>query len=41
MARRIQRRRNRGWRMPEQAVYVGRPSRWGNYSAFNALRAAV
>ena len=28
--RRIQRRRERGWRMPEGAVYVGRPSRWGN-----------
>lgn len=28
--RRIQRRRTNGWRMPEGAVYVGRPSRWGN-----------
>lgn len=27
---RIQRKRVRGWRMPEGAVYVGRPSRWGN-----------
>lgn len=27
---RIQRRRTRGWRMPEGAVYVGRPSKWGN-----------
>lgn len=27
---RIQRRRTRGWRMPEGAVYVGRPGRWGN-----------
>jgi hypothetical protein len=27
---RIQRRRVKGWRMPEGAVYVGRPSRWGN-----------
>lgn len=27
---RIQRKRTRGWRMPEGAVYVGRPSRWGN-----------
>ena len=27
---RIQRKRARGWRMPEGAVYVGRPSRWGN-----------
>lgn len=28
--KRIQRRRTPGWRMPEGAVYVGRPSRWGN-----------
>jgi hypothetical protein len=28
--KRIQRKRTRGWRMPEDAVYVGRPSRWGN-----------
>lgn len=28
--RRIQRRRTAGWRMPEGAIYVGRPSRWGN-----------
>ena len=27
---RIQRRRCRGWRMPADAVYVGRPTRWGN-----------
>lgn len=27
---RVQRRRDRGWRMPPGAVYVGRPSRWGN-----------
>jgi hypothetical protein len=27
---RIQRRRSKGWRMPEGAVYVGRPSKWGN-----------
>lgn len=27
---RIQRRRAKGWQMPEGAVYVGRPSRWGN-----------
>jgi hypothetical protein len=30
MPRRIQRQRTKGWRMPEGAVYVGRPSRWGN-----------
>ena len=28
--RRIQRQRKKGWRMPEGAIYVGRPSRWGN-----------
>ena len=27
---RIQRKRTKGWRMPEGAVYVGRPSKWGN-----------
>jgi hypothetical protein len=27
---RIQRRRTKGWRKPEGAVYVGRPTRFGN-----------
>ena len=27
---RIQRKRTKGWRMPENTVYVGRGSRWGN-----------
>lgn len=27
---RIQRHRIRGWRMPQGALYVGRPSKWGN-----------
>src|SRR5690625_4484406 len=27
---RIQRRRTKGWRMPEGAIYVGRPSKWCN-----------
>jgi len=27
---RIQRKRTKDWRMPEGAVYVGRPTRWGN-----------
>ena len=27
---RIQRSRAKGWRMPEGAVYVGRPTIWGN-----------
>lgn len=30
MPKRIQRKRTKGWRMPPGAVYVGRPSRWGN-----------
>lgn len=30
MPKRIQRKRSKGWQMPEGAVYVGRPSRWGN-----------
>lgn len=28
--KRIQRQRTRGWRMPEGAIYVGRPTKWGN-----------
>lgn len=28
--KRIQRKRTKGWRMPEGAVYVGRGSIWGN-----------
>jgi hypothetical protein len=28
--KRIQRKRAKGWRMPENVVYVGRRTRWGN-----------
>lgn len=28
--KRIQRKRTKGWRMPPGAVYVGRPTKWGN-----------
>ena len=28
--KRIQRKRTACWRMPENTVYVGRPSKWGN-----------
>lgn len=28
--RRIQRKRTKGWRAPQGAVYVGRPTAWGN-----------
>lgn len=27
---RIQRKRTKGWKMPGGAVYVGRPTKWGN-----------
>lgn len=30
MPKRIQRQRTKGWRMPDGAVYVGRPGRFGN-----------
>lgn len=30
MPERIQRKRTKGWRMPDGAVYVGRPTKWGN-----------
>ena len=39
MAERIQRQRAKGWRMPAGAVYVGRPSKWGNpFSAMDCGR---
>jgi len=28
--KRIQRKRTKGWKMPENAIYVGRPTKWGN-----------
>ena len=31
--RRIQRKRTKGWRMPQGAIYVGRPTKWGNHYA--------
>ena len=30
MPDRIQRKRTKGWKMPEGAIYVGRPTKWGN-----------
>ena len=30
MAERIQRKRTGGWKMPENTIYVGRPTKWGN-----------
>lgn len=28
--KRIQRKRSKGWKMPDNTVYVGRPTKWGN-----------
>lgn len=30
MPKRIQRKRQRGYKMPKGAMYVGRPTKWGN-----------
>jgi hypothetical protein len=30
MPERIQRKRTKGWKMPDGAIYVGRPTKWGN-----------
>lgn len=30
LPKRIQRKRTKGWEMPENTVYVGRPTKWGN-----------
>jgi len=30
MPKRIQRRRTKGWRMPDGAIFVGRSTMWGN-----------
>lgn len=35
MQKRIQRKRVKGWRMPENCVYVGRPTKWGNPLKFH------
>ncbi len=38
MPERIQRRRTKGWTMPQNTVYVGRPTRWGNpFSPFSRV----
>lgn len=34
MAKRIQRKRTKGWKMPPGTVYVGRGSKWGNPFTF-------
>lgn len=28
--KRIQRKRTKGWKMPENSKYIGRPTKWGN-----------
>lgn len=39
---RIQRKRIKGWKMPANTVYVGRPSRWGNpYDYWKDRQASV
>jgi hypothetical protein len=42
MAKRIQRRRTKGWKMGPNCVYVGRPTKWGNpftlYYRMKAMR---
>ena len=38
--RRIQRKRTKGWQMPDGAVYVGRPTKWGNPFPFSAAEEA-
>lgn len=30
MPQRIQRKRTKGWKMPPNTAYVGRPTKWGN-----------
>lgn len=41
MPKRIQRKRTKGWRMPEGAVYVGRPTKWGNPSRCEGIAAVM
>lgn len=33
---RIQRKRTKGWKMPANTIYVGRPTRWGNPNDWRA-----
>lgn len=35
--KRIQRKRSRGWRMPVNSVYVGRPTKYGNPYAVTSV----
>lgn len=38
---RIQRKRTAGWRMPDNTVYVGRPTKWGNPATVGNLSVIV
>ena len=40
-AKRIQLRRTKGWRKPEGAIVVARPSRWGNYRVTYTLSKSI
>jgi len=35
---RIQRQRSKGWKMPPGAIYVGRPTKWGNPFTLDVVR---
>ena len=35
--KRIQRQRTKGWRMPPNTIYCGRPSKWGNPYSFGHM----
>jgi len=35
--KRIQRKRTKGWRAPDGAIYVGRPTKWGNPHAWHEM----
>jgi hypothetical protein len=37
--KRIQRKRTKGWKMPDNCKYVGRPTKWGNPFRVNELGA--
>ena len=41
MPERVQRKRTKGWKMPPNTVYVGRPSRWGNLYNWEDRQASV
>ena len=41
MAKRVQRKRTKGWKMPDNCVYVGRPTLWGNPFIHKDMSVAV